>query len=277
MLLGPTLMANNLFTVALFGFSQLERTLITSVCKLSQARQQRVASRSQPGFQVLESGDSSSPDILLVDADNHEALEAGAALHSQQFDAPLIIVSKAPVEPSRPNEYTLARSRLGGLLLKSLDRIIEQWEQGDAATPAGAAAGSGKTCLVVDDSQLVRTQMEMILGEHPLAIKFAEDAETALKIVQQQTFDIIFLDVMLPEMNGYKACKLLKADPNTSATPVVMLTSKKSPFNRMHGALVGCDKYLTKPVDANKVQQVLKQYDVVDEITRSQQASLATR
>ena len=264
------MMANNLFTVALFGFSQIERTLIASVCKLSQARAQRVASSDQPEYQVVDPGTTADADILLIDGDDPIALHSGTSDYSRQSTTPLVMVSKAPPHP-KPGEYALLRHRLGGLLLKSLDQIVDQWVKHNDAEQELSTVSKRKTCLVVDDSQLVRTQMEMILDEHPLDVTFAEDAETALQLVKEHSFDIIFLDVMLPEMNGYKACKLLKSDPKISGTPVVMLTSKKSPFNKMHGALVGCDKYLTKPVDPDRISKVLQQYDLL------QTASIAVR
>ncbi|KOR31327.1 hypothetical protein TI04_01500 [Achromatium sp. WMS2] len=123
---------------------------------------------------------------------------------------------------------------------------------------------SKKTCLVVDDSALARTQMQIILSEHRrLDTEFAEDAEAAIMLTKSKTFDIIFLDVMMPGMDGYQACKLIKTEPLAKNTVVVMLTSKNSPFDRLHGASVGCNKYLTKPVTADQIQEVLQNYGII--------------
>ena len=86
----------------------------------------------------------------------------------------------------------------------------------------------------------------------------------ALATAVEISFDIIFLDVMLPEMDGYQACKLMKAYPTCQTTPIVMLTSKNSPFSKLHGALVGCDNYLTKPVNAEVISRTLALYSIID-------------
>jgi CheY-like chemotaxis protein len=170
------------------------------------------------------------------------------------------------VESGNP---TLPKDHLCGYLTSSAESVrsidIKQIADklGSDTTPITPPAVPAKTCLIVDDSQLVRTQMEMLLQGYQLGTECAEDAETALRMVRSKQYDLIFLDVILPEMDGYKACKLIKADTTTRTTPVVMLTSKRSPFNRMHGALVGCDRYLTKPVDPAKVHAVLQQYALI--------------
>ena len=114
--------------------------------------------------------------------------------------------------------------------------------------------------LVVDDSLSVRTQMKLCLQMYDVEVDFAEDAETALEKVKNNRYDIMFLDVVLPEMDGNKACKLVKGNKATRKLPVVMLTSKSSPFNKVRGAMSGCDRYLTKPVDAKDIHTVLKKF-----------------
>jgi twitching motility two-component system response regulator PilG len=75
-------------------------------------------------------------------------------------------------------------------------------------------------------------------------------------------YDIIFLDVILPGADGYQVCKHIKKNPLLKQTPVVMLTSKASPFDRVRGSLAGCDTYLTKPVDYQEFKQVLEKYEM---------------
>ena len=248
-------MITKTFSVAITGFTPIEHRLFASVFKLAQARTLRPEGRGLPVFERVELPTTEKVDIFLVDGDSDDAMQI-----YQQYDPdthkPAIIVSDSDRKPSLENQHILTRRRLGGTLLKQLDSTITQYVNSKWSAP------NNKQCLVVDDSQLVRAQMELFLQDYQLDIAFAEDAETALNVTKQKSFDLIFLDVMLPEMDGYKACKLLKSDPNTSATPVIMLTSKKSPFNKMHGALVGCDKYLTKPIDPEKVHQVLAQYAI---------------
>lgn len=248
---------NRKFNLKLVGFSHIEQALVAGICKLSQVRADRVSSDSYQ-FYIVDMDFSPDIHIYVINTDVPDTLKIRRWIQTAQPNAAVILVGKVLQEASRANEYPLGRDRLGGLLLRLLDDIITKQRASQAtAIPA-------KTCLVVDDSELMRTQMKLLLDEHHLSAEFAPDAETALRIVREKHYDLIFLDVMLPEMDGYKACKLLKSNPTTRVTPVVMLTSKRSPFNKMHGALVGCDRYLTKPVDPGKVRDVLAQYALIE-------------
>lgn len=250
------------FRVGIVGFSPMERSLIAGVCKLSQSRLGSTTGTGN-GFSLIDLIAAETAEIYLIDAESPNPKQKQFVHQAHTLGIPLILVGKEQRESTRPTEYHLTHKQLIGLLLRKLDTIVDEHLKLQPRVGA-RKSNHAKHCLVVDDSQLVRAQMELILNEYPsLGVEFAEDAETALQRVKQKRFDLIFLDVMLPEMDGYKACKLLKADPATSATPVVMLTSKKSPFNRMHGALVGCDKYLTKPVDADKVSETLERYNLI--------------
>ena len=79
-------------------------------------------------------------------------------------------------------------------------------------------------------------------------------------MLAQNSYDIIFLDVVLPGTDGYQVCKDIRKNPGTRQTPVIMLTSKSSPFDRVRGSLVGCSAYLTKPVDYNAFRAAVSKY-----------------
>lgn len=119
------------------------------------------------------------------------------------------------------------------------------------ATPAVAEPSKLEplAALVVDDSLTVRTQLQGALDRIGIKGALAQDGETALEAIKLKRFDIIFLDVIMPGIDGYALCRQIKSAPATRATPVVMLTSRSSPFDRARGALAGCDTYLTKPID----------------------------
>lgn len=244
------------FSLAAIGFTAAELILIASVCKLSRAR---TGDQGFYRFELVDGDSDQVPDILLAKADTADqaVIDECATICPPSTD---LILALSDAQTNTPQGiYTLERKRLGGTLLLQLDAVACDRSERQP-TPIPKVEVSNKSCLVIDDSQLVHTQMELILSEFGVTADFTENAETGLSQAQVHAYKLVFLDVMLPEMDGYKACKLLKADPKTSATPVIMLTSKRSPFNRMHGSLVGCDKYLTKPVDAAAVFQVLQQY-----------------
>jgi len=241
--------------IGIIGFTPTEDLLIKGTCKLLNMQNKKL-SKANYNIGVIDINSAQDIHIYMIDASQRSAVQSRQWVKKRHPKAAIIFVGSDEPPTDHPDEYTLGRKEFGWPLIKLIETIADRI---DVDTPGTAA----KTCLIVDDSQLVRTQMEILLQEFQVATEFAEDAETALRMVRSRQYDIIFLDVMLPEMDGYQACKLIKSDPATKKTPVVMLTSKRSPFNRMHGALVGCDRYLTKPVDATKVHTVLQRYAVL--------------
>ncbi len=112
--------------------------------------------------------------------------------------------------------------------------------------------------LVVDDSLPIRRFMELklpLMTEIPIAIDYAEDGESAQEMAVRNEYDIVFLDVVLPGIDGYHVCKSIK---EISDTFIVMLTSNKSPFDRVRGSMSGCDAYLTKPPKDEQLKNVFQ-------------------
>lgn len=87
----------------------------------------------------------------------------------------------------------------------------------------------------------------------------APNGARALEIVRQQRPDIVLLDVMMPELNGFQVCRRLKQDPDLAKTPVVLLTAKDTDADRFWGNEVGADLYLTKPIDPGVVAQRIEE------------------
>lgn len=88
----------------------------------------------------------------------------------------------------------------------------------------------------------------------------AETGEQGLEALENNRYDIIFLDVVLPGADGYQVCKTIRKNMETKHTPIVMLTSRSSPFDKVRGSLAGCSSYLTKPVDYDNFFSVLEGY-----------------
>ena len=121
------------------------------------------------------------------------------------------------------------------------------------------------SALVVDDSFPIREQIKLELEALVGQVDLAEDGERAIELITARPYDIVFLDVVLPGMDGYQICRTIKRDRRTKGTAVIMLTGKSSPFDRVKGKLAGCDTYLTKPVDHVTFQQVVRQYSTGQE------------
>ena len=117
-----------------------------------------------------------------------------------------------------------------------------------------------KKALVVDDSLPVRKQIEIEFSLLGVRAELAESAEVAISKMQQAQYDVIFLDVVMPGMDGYAACKRIRQLPQYKNTPIVLLTSRSSSFDKLKGALAGCDTYLVKPINHNEFENVLKKH-----------------
>ena len=148
-----------------------------------------------------------------------------------------------------------------------------------AARRAHAAAGARAACpvspcptprheehnfrvLAVDDSPLMRTFLQNKLQPYGIQPEFAASGEEALFKISKQHFDMIFLDVMLPGMDGYDVCKMIKKNKDNALMKVVMLTSKDKTFDKIRGTMAGCDGYLTKPVDEMKLRAIIERHTV---------------
>ncbi len=106
---------------------------------------------------------------------------------------------------------------------------------------------SGVCVVLIDDSNTIRRSGEIFLTRAGGKVVLAEDGFDGLAKVVDSKPDIIFVDVMMPRLDGYQTCALIKSHPQFKKTPVVMLTSKDSLFDRARGKLVGADLYLIKP------------------------------
>ena len=101
--------------------------------------------------------------------------------------------------------------------------------------------------MVIDDSNTIRRSAEIFLKQAGHEVILAEDGFDALAKISDHHPDIIFVDIMMPRLDGYQTCSLIKKNSHFKSTPVVMLSSKDSLFDRARGRMVGSDEYLTKP------------------------------
>jgi twitching motility two-component system response regulator PilG len=106
---------------------------------------------------------------------------------------------------------------------------------------------SGAKVMVIDDSNTIRRSAEIFLVQAGCQVVLAEDGFDALAKIADHHPDIIFCDIMMPRLDGYQTCALIKKNPRFGVTPVIMLSSKDGLFDRARGRMVGSDEYLTKP------------------------------
>lgn len=106
---------------------------------------------------------------------------------------------------------------------------------------------AGLKVMVIDDSNTIRRSAEIFLAQAGCIVILAEDGFDALAKISDHQPDVIFVDIMMPRLDGYQTCTLIKKNPRYASTPVIMLSSKDGVFDRARGQIAGSDDYLTKP------------------------------
>ena len=127
--------------------------------------------------------------------------------------------------------------------------------------PAAAAALPAVRVLVIDDSNTIRRSAEIFLRQGGHEVVLAEDGFDALAKVNDHTPDLIFCDILMPRLDGYQTCAIIKRNPRFAAVPVIMLSSKDGVFDKARGRMVGSEDYLTKPFTKEQLLRAVAQYN----------------
>jgi twitching motility two-component system response regulator PilG len=123
--------------------------------------------------------------------------------------------------------------------------------------PAGSA---GIKVLVIDDSNTIRRSAEIFLKQGGHNVLLAEDGFDALSKVNDHDPDLIFCDILMPRLDGYQTCAIIKRNARFAEVPVIMLSSKDGLFDKARGRMVGSQDYLTKPFTKDQLLQAVAQH-----------------
>lgn len=118
----------------------------------------------------------------------------------------------------------------------------------------------GLKAMVIDDSKTIRRTAETLLKKVGCEVVTATDGFDALAKIADNKPDIIFVDIMMPRLDGYQTCALIKNNKEFKSTPVIMLSSKDGLFDRAKGRIVGSDQYLTKPFSRDELLGAISQH-----------------
>lgn len=119
---------------------------------------------------------------------------------------------------------------------------------------------NGLRVMVIDDSKTIRRTAETLLKKEGCDVQTAVDGFEALSKITDLRPQIIFVDVMMPRLDGYQTCALIKNNQEFRATPVIMLSSKDGLFDKARGRIVGAEQYLTKPFTRDELLGAIHQY-----------------
>ena len=138
--------------------------------------------------------------------------------------------------------------------------MTEEHAADDAGKINGTSKDSELRILVVDDSATIRRSAESMLVKEGFDVVTAENGFEALSKVARHNPDLIFVDIMMPRLDGYQTCAIIKNNEKYRTTPVVMLTSKDGLFDQARGRVVGSDLYLTKPFTKEELLAAVSQH-----------------
>ncbi len=211
--------------------------------------------------------------MLIVNDDDESITSARKQKKSQ------ILITVTDKDDCTVGDYTIKRPLLITRVMRAMSESRKQCKTADSINiqipPASAdrsnvkANGSSPSnntnkkegsfhALVVDDSMAIRKQLEIELRETSISADYAACGEEALKKIEGRQYDLVFLDIIMPDINGYEVCKKLRKKKNYKKTPVIMLSGKTSPLDEVEGILAGASTYLLKPVKHNDFQNTLR-------------------
>jgi twitching motility two-component system response regulator PilG len=122
------------------------------------------------------------------------------------------------------------------------------------------STASGVKVLVIDDSNTIRRSAEIFLKQGGHDVMLAEDGFDALSKVNDYAPHLIFCDILMPRLDGYQTCAIIKRNTTFASTPIIMLSSKDGIFDKARGRMVGSEEYLTKPFTKDQLLQAVQQF-----------------
>ncbi len=124
----------------------------------------------------------------------------------------------------------------------------------------GTVGAASVKVLVIDDSNTIRRSAEIFLKQGGYEVLLAEDGFDALSKVNDHQPDLIFCDILMPRLDGYQTCAIIKRNTKFASVPVIMLSSKDGLFDKARGRMVGSQDYLTKPFTKDQLLQAVEQH-----------------
>lgn len=263
------------YNVGLIGFNQVDTAKMVKILHLTRSKDRH--------YQLKSITDRADTDLLLVNIDSDDVQIKNDYL-KRYPNAVLVTVSKKQ-DAGIESPWHIKGLLLATRVIKVLD-AIPLTPKNDTALLAGEAdkintpsistrhrsdsvqvdiGAPNKpqhydfNVLVVDDSPAMQNKLatELSHATQSIGVDFADSGEAALTQIKAKQYDFIFLDVMMPGMDGYDTCTELRKMAGMKKTPVIMLSAKTSPLDEVKGVMAGCTCYLTKPINSGEFQKML--------------------
>ena len=209
-------------------------------------------------------------DIALVDMTGRDGSQQAKVLRAESRGKPILTVGRRN-DPARGRD-DLLQQRFTLTLLPSLNGIVDAHRlvarmpeplggqypsQGLTVPPIGEVKRRPQA-LIVDDSPTVRHHLSLALLRLGVDARAAGNADEALRLLDEHSFDLAVFDVVMSGMDGFRLTRKIKRHPRWRLMPVIILTSRSSPFDLARGALAGCSSYLVKPVSPQSLRDTIE-------------------
>jgi CheY-like chemotaxis protein len=248
-------------TIGLIGMPPIEEKRLQAAFVFSQGRHTSYTDKDLDAF----------PNMLMVNADEPGSLIAWRSYRNKLSERgienpPSVLVSKQ--REFKTEHYQVRRPLIASRVISVLDQVVNKKlgiddevailrdEKNNLSISVTSSNNDGSTALVVDDSLPVRIQMNEVLKPFTSRVDLVETGEEALDLINRNAYDIVFLDIILPGIDGYEVCKAIKEGKGKD-TPVILLTGNSSPADRIKGNLSGCDTYLIKPISQMAFKEII--------------------
>jgi len=222
--------------------------------------------------QFVFADNQQSADLLIVQG-NQQSIDT---IESSKTKKAIIVAGDLKAQKHYP-EIILPRPFLMSRVLKILDQAVEliaeptitdktvseiatNAETVKTAVPEAVTVNNNKPslkALIIDDSLPVRMQLKIILDDSRIDSELAESGEKGLEFAVANDYDLVFLDIMMPGIDGYEVCEAMRKMDKMKKTPIIMLSGKTSPLDEVKGVIAGATTYMTKPINVEELQAVL--------------------
>lgn len=249
--------ARPLYRVAAFGLARRLHSLLEIVLRHARHNPYRYALTTDTAAGAF--------DIALVDMTAPDGPEMARKLQHLFRGRPVIKVGRRR-DPQRARDDLLHSAFVSEVLL-ALNQFVDAQLRRPPAVAAARPGWPGSIvdkgvarrprALVVDDSPTVRRQLAVALGQMGIDSEGVVGASDALGVLRLRRYELCFVDVVMPGVDGFRLTREIKRDPLTRATPVLILTSRSSPLDLARGALAGCNSYLVKPISIQSLRETV--------------------
>jgi twitching motility two-component system response regulator PilG len=249
--------------VSLINFPEIDHLKLQKILQLSKTS----------SYSISVFNPQSETDLWFFYGENYLQQEEFKQLSEQHYSRVIIVAKQTP----QINCHHLALPLIASRVLSLLDRITGKQptanneippakvsEKNPAYLPSEAYSSESAEkllyrVLVVDDSVPMQKALaaEIKKLDTPTEIDFANTGEEALQYTEKNTYDFIFLDIIMPGIDGFETCTQMRKSPKLKKTPIIMLSAKTSPLDEVKGVMAGCTTYMTKPIVHEEFQKVI--------------------